>query len=500
MAELKTPGVYLDKINTGSVSIDGTSTSVVAFMGKAPRGDINTGFTMISSWTDFVQKASFGAVDGSLFRTDDFMAYNIYNFYQNGGGKAYFGVIKGNGATKATIALTSTTGSGASEVTHTVTFTAKSAGTWANGITIAVSANAVDNTKFDVVVKRVTGTSPNTVTTILEQYTALSNNEADGKSYFYVALQASDIFDITMDNGVLVTTSGVTLTGGTEGTFANSAAQDSALVGSEGLIHKLDTINDVSLIVNGGETSDTVLKGIIDYCTNRRDVYALLDAPDTTEIATVVTARNKLSGLGEMHYPFVKMADPVTGVTIEVPASGMVAGVYARMDASYGVWRAGAGSEAVLRGALGTVKILTDAEYQTLFSAGVNCILSKPNAGVLMYGARSLGQKYVSDDRLDIYVVKSITEGTEWAVFELNDEKLWLRLRAAILSFLENLYQKGAFKGDGEGSAYYVVCDSTLNTDANIERGIVTTEFGYANKKPAEFVVHRLNKITASSN
>ena len=103
-------------------------------------------------------------------------------------------------------------------------------------------------------------------------------------------------------------------------------------------------------------------------------------------------------------------------------------------------------------------------------------------------------------NQLDIYTTKSIKEGTEWAVFELNDEKLWLRLRATILSFLARLYQKGAFKGDGEGSAYYVVCDASLNTDANIERGIVTAEWGYANKKPAEFVVHRLNKITASSN
>ena len=104
MADLKTPGVYLDKVNTGSASIDGTSTSVCAFMGKAPRGDINTGFVMISSWTDFVQKASFGC-NASVFRDDDYMAYNIYNFYQNGGGKAYFGVVKASDAEKATVKL-----------------------------------------------------------------------------------------------------------------------------------------------------------------------------------------------------------------------------------------------------------------------------------------------------------------------------------------------------------------------------------------------------------
>lgn len=487
MANLKTPGVYLDKINTGSAAINSVSTSVCAFMGKAPRGDIDTGFVMISSWTDFVQKASFGC-DESVFRSDDYMAYNIYNFYQNGGGKAYFGVIKGTGAKKATIAL-GTSG-------NTVTFTAKSAGTWANGIKIVVKANAIDGALFDVIVRR--DSDDGKVKEIYEQYKSLSNDKTAGTSYFLNALRASDLFDVTLaGTGQLAVSEGVVLAGGTEGTFTN---EDADLTGANGLIHKLDTLTDVSLLVNGGETSDTVLKNIIDYCTTRGDIYAILDAPDSANINDIVTARQKLSGLGEIHYPYVYMADPLTGVKIDVPASGMIAGAYARVDASYGVWRAAAGTEAILRGALGTKKVLTEAEYQTLFEAGVNCILSKPNSGVLMYGARSLGQKYVSDDRLDIYVTKSITNGTDWAVFEVNDETLWLRLRVNVLSFLEGLYNRGAFKGNGENSSYYVVCDSSINTDANIERGIVTVEWGYANKKPAEFVVHRLNKITASGN
>lgn len=488
MADLKTPGIYLDKINTGSAPIDGASTSVVAFMGKAPRGDIATGFVMISSWTDFVQKASFGSTE-SVFRDDDYMAYNIYNFYQNGGGKAYFGVIKPSDAVKATVTLGG------------LVLTAKSAGKWANDIKVKVTANTLDNEKFDVKVYRESVVGSVTKEEVLEQFTALSNEKSDS-TYFANALLASDIFDVSKGatgDFALAESSAVTFTNGAEGTFAEGA-EDSALVGANGLIHKLDTLNDVALIINGGETSETVLTGIINYCTNRGDLFALLDAPDTTTVADVVTMRNKLKGLGEIHYPFVQMADPVTGIKIDVPASGMVAGTYARIDASYGVWRAAAGAEAVLRGALGTKKVLTDAEYQTLFEAGVNCIMAKPNMGVLMYGARSLNQRYVSDDRLDIYVAKSITEGTEWAVFELNDEKLWLRLKTTILSFLEGLYLKGAFKGDGNGSAYYVVCDASINTDANIEKGIVTTEFGYANKKPAEFVVHRLNKITASAN
>ena len=495
MADLKTPGVYLDRISTGSAPIDGVSTSVVAFMGKAPRGDEKTGFVMISSWTDFVQKASFGSTE-SVFRNDDYLAYNVYNFYQNGGGKAYFGVIKPENAVVATA------------VAGNITLLAKSAGTWANDIKVDIKKNTLDTEKFDVKVYRETTVGSVTKEEILEQYTALANDKSD-TDYFDNALLASDLFEVMATDGKeyeLAEVTGATFSGGTEGTWGDEskkitpdAAEDAALIGADGLIRKLDAINDVALIVNGGETSDAVLKGIIDYCSNRGNIYALLDAPDSDDYNDIVEARNKLKGLGEIHYPRVYISDPVTGIKIDVPASGMLAGTYARFDSSYGVWRAAAGAEAVLRGALGVKKVLTDAEFQTLFEAGVNCIMSKPNSGVLMYGARSLNQRYVSDDRLDIYVSKSITEGTEWAVFELNDEKLWLRLKTTILSFLEGLYLRGAFKGEGVGSAYYVICDSSLNTDANIERGIVTTEFGYANKKPAEFVVHRLNKITASA-
>lgn len=491
MADLKTPGIYLDKISTGSSPIEGVSTSVVAFMGKAPRGDISTGFTMISSWSDFVQKASFGSTQ-SVFRNDDYMAYNIYNFYQNGGGKAYFGVIKPSSAKKATVILGD----------KGITLTAKSAGTWANDIYVSVRANANESGKFDIVVYREYTVGTTKKEDVLEQYTYLSNSSTDS-NYFANALLASDIFDVSPEAGdstyemVLCKSQ---FRGGSDGTFGDKEEEDASLVGADGLIYKLDTINDVSLIINGGETSDTVLKGIIDYCTTRGDIYALLDAPDSATIKDITDARGKLKGLGEIHYPYVQMADPVTGIKIDVPASGMIAGAYARTDASQGVWKVAAGADAVLRGALGTKKVLTDAEYQTLFEAGVNCIMSKPNMGVLMYGARSLNQRYVSDDRLDIYVSKSIKEGTEWAVFELNDESLWLRLKTTILSFLEGLHLNGAFKGEGVGSAYYVTCDASINTDANIEKGIVTTEFGYATKKPAEFVVHRLNKTTASAN
>lgn len=482
MADLKTPGVYLDRINTGSASIEGASTSVCAFMGLAPRGDIDSGFVQISSWTDFVQKATNGS-KASVFRDDDFMAYDIYNFYQNGGGKAYFGVAK-KSPVKAKVAI------GADK--NTVTFEATSGGAWANDLVIDITKNALDDTLFDLAIVR--KDADGKVTDSYELYEKLSTDKTASRYYVNI-LKASELVTVTPAGTGTLAVNSYKLVGGTDG----ATITDDEFTGESGLIHKLDTITDCSLIVSSGQ-SVNVKKGILAYCTTREDMYAILDAENSLQVNEIISERKDLNGLGEIHYPYVSMSDPTTGNTIEVPAGGMIAGMYCRMDASYGVWRVGAGEEAVLRGALGTRKILTDAEFEKLFNAGVNCIMSKPNKGVLMYGARSLNQKYVSDDRLDIYIVKSIKEGTGWAVFELNDEKLWLRLTSTITSFLEGLYQRGAFKGDGNGSAFYVTCDATINTDANIEKGIVTTEFGYATKKPAEFVVHRLNKITASSN
>ena len=228
MADLKTPGVYLDKISTGSAPIDGVSTSVVAFMGKAPRGDVNTGFVMISSWSDFVRKASFGA-DESVFRNDDYMAYNIYNFYQNGGGKAYFGVIKPSGAKVASTAV------------GNIRFTAKSAGIWANGIKVVISPNTFDNTKFDVRVFRSHLEGTTVVDDLIEHYTALSNN-VGASDYFDTVLNSSDIFKVSPEpdkDSYTISTSNGLLTGGDEGKWTDSTAEDAALVGAEGLIHKL---------------------------------------------------------------------------------------------------------------------------------------------------------------------------------------------------------------------------------------------------------------------
>ena len=100
--------------------------------------------------------------------------------------------------------------------------------------------------------------------------------------------------------------------------------------------------------------------------------------------------------------------------------------------------------------------------------------------------------RYVSDHLLNINIRKSLYEGTQFAIFEPNNEDLWVGVKSVIRNFLENLRMQGAFKGNGEGDAYYVVCDDSNNTEDSIADGYLNIEVGYAPVKPTEFVVIKL--------
>ena len=79
-------------------------------------------------------------------------------------------------------------------------------------------------------------------------------------------------------------------------------------------------------------------------------------------------------------------------------------------------------------------------------------------------------------------------EGTQWSVFEPNDEKLWIQLRIAATNFLTRVWSDGALFGSTPAQAFYVKCDSETNPPEVIEAGQVICEIGIAPVKPAEFV------------
>jgi phage tail sheath protein FI len=216
----------------------------------------------------------------------------------------------------------------------------------------------------------------------------------------------------------------------------------------------------------------------------------------------------KLTGTGArnatLYFPRVRQADPkLEGQEDIFVPSGIVAGVMARTDAQRGVWKAPAGLDAALSGVRGLQVKLTDDENGQLNQLGINCLRTFPVAGSVVWGARTLRgadqladeYKYVSVRRTALFIEESLYRGTQWVVFEPNDEPLWAQIRLNIGAFMHNLFRQGAFQGTTPQDAYFVKCDKETTTQNDIDRGIVNILVGFAPLKPAEFVVIKIQQI-----
>ncbi len=268
----------------------------------------------------------------------------------------------------------------------------------------------------------------------------------------------------------------------------------------------LDTVTDFSLLAVPGEGTTAMADLGMGYCANRplQDVFYIAEVSSTDNRADEAVAfRNKLTtanSYGAVYFPWVQALDP-TGVSIQpilLPPSGYVAGLYARIDASRGVWKAPAGTEASLNGVVGLAVELSDVQHGTLNPIGVNVIRRFAGAGVVSFGARTISSdpewKYVPVRRTAILLRVSIYYGIQWAVFEPNDEPLWSALRLNIRSFMLTQFRAGAFQGAKPDDAFFVKCDSSTTTQQDIDNGVVNILVGFAPLKPAEFVVLKLSQ------
>jgi Bacteriophage tail sheath protein len=194
-------------------------------------------------------------------------------------------------------------------------------------------------------------------------------------------------------------------------------------------------------------------------------------------------------------------ADPGTGAGKLIPPGGHVLGVYARTDSERGVFKAPANE--VLRGVLDLEFAIDDNTQDVLNPRGVNVTRSFPGRGILVWGARTISSnalwKYVSVRRLFIFLERSIYEGTQWVVFEPNDDRLWARVVDTIRGFLRDQWRLGALFGRTEQEAFFIICDRTTMTLDDILNGRLICEIGIAPVRPAEFVVFRIFQSTAES-
>jgi phage tail sheath protein FI len=146
---------------------------------------------------------------------------------------------------------------------------------------------------------------------------------------------------------------------------------------------------------------------------------------------------------------------------------------------------------------------LTDAETGQLNPLGVNCLRAMPAAGRVVWGARTLEGndrlasewKYISVRRTALYIEETLYRGTQWVVFEPNDEPLWAQIRLNIGAFMQGLFRQGAFQGKTPREAYLVKCDRETTTQDDINRGVVNILVGFAPLKPAEFVIIKIQQL-----
>jgi len=253
----------------------------------------------------------------------------------------------------------------------------------------------------------------------------------------------------------------------------------------------------------GEEALVGLQKAMISHCEQMQDRVAIIDPPPGLDAQDMLEWRNKSlidSSYATMYYPWIKVVDPLDATgkrMLPIPPSGHMAGIWARTDSERGVHKAPANE--VIRGAVNVTYDVTHGEQGLLNPKGVNCIRAFGTRGIRVWGGRTLSSdsawKYINVRRFFNYVEESIRQGTQWAVFEPNDEVLWQVLKRDVASFLMRPYRDGAIFGATPDQAFYVKCDPETNPPDVIDAGMVIVEVGICPVKPAEFVVFRVTQL-----
>jgi phage tail sheath protein FI len=279
----------------------------------------------------------------------------------------------------------------------------------------------------------------------------------------------------------------------------------------KGALTLLAGIEDIAIIAAPGSQSFSatnaaaVQHALINYAERRRAYrVAVLDTPSGQVVSQARAARAQIdSEYAALYYPWVVVANPLPGGAAELtlPPSGFLCGIYARVDDARGVFKAPANE--VVQSALRFESDVNYAEQEVLNPLGVNCLRFFPDRGYRVWGARTVSTdpewKYISVRRYFLYLEHSIDNGTQWAVFEPNGEKLWANIRQTISSFLYNEWVNGALLGSDPTQAFFVRCDRTTMTQNDLDNGRLVCLIGVAVVKPAEFVVFRIGQMTADS-
>ena len=521
------PGVYVEEIPSGVRTITGVSTSNTAFVGHFRRGPMNKA-VKLTSYADF--ERTFG---GLYFKSE--ASFAIRQYYLNGGSIAYVvRVASGGSSARATL------NDGGDPGTPVLKIEAVTEGEW--GDQIRVAAVAMDDDRFNLVVREVTGSNGDSQTIAEEVHRDLSMKATDPRyvedviresSSLIVAKKVSPAANHSIPKPIELNDDGTIpeetddfeeLADGDDGTIPDGDALKGSKSGKTG-IYALDNIapeifnilclpgaEGLSIDVDTDNGFTDVVGEATKYCEDKR-AFFILDVPEWVNTKPDTHMRKWITdpALGgnlshknaAVYFPRVQVADPLKEYRMrDVGASGTMAGVFARTDTERGIWKAPAGTEAVLRG-VSLATNLTDLENGGLNPLGVNVLRTFPIFGNVCWGGRTLegadqkasDWKYIPVRRTALYIEESLYQGLKWVVFEPNDEPLWAQIRLSAGAFMHGLYRQKAFQGSSPREAYFVRCDRETTTQNDINLGVVNIVVGFAPLKPAEFVIIKLQQI-----
>ena len=543
------PGVYIDEVQSSVHTIVGVPTSVAAFVGYAARGPVDTAI-QANSWADY--ERSFGGLDPSSP-----MSYAVFLFFINGGNVAQVVRAGANdGSAAATkialsddvILVASSPGSWGDKLQLVVdTSNVRDSKTQFN-LTITDGGSGSVERYTNLVLKK--GSTGVPIAAALASSRLMGVNPGSeltkipAPGTYKVKTFTKPDANGGAGNGAAVAKEGDDAKpadqappgGGSAGVDVN--AEKLAVPGDQGnrtgiyALAKVDIFNMLCLPTAPDKTYEAgILSQVTAFCKQRRAML-IVDPPTTwwTDPAGSTAAGKPappppnplpvpapLSFTGvvrwpavtsdqdyaAVYYPNLLVADPVTGATITQGPCGAVAGVWASTDDARGVWKAPAGTAAGIAGISDLTVHIDDGESGVLNPIAINCLRTLPLVGSVSWGARTAAGldempsqwKYIPVRRTALFIEESVRRGTQWAVFEPNDEPLWSSIRLNISAFMNSLFKQGAFQGSKPADAYLVQCDASNNPQSSIDQGILNILVGFQPLVPAEFVIIHIEQL-----
>jgi phage tail sheath protein FI len=515
MPNYLSPGVYVEEVEAGSRPIEGVGTAVAAFVGLAERGPFNAP-TLVSNWSQFT--STFGE-----FVASTYLAHAVYGYFMNGGGNCYVvrigqdGSADGHGKSSRSRELPAAPQAQLGRMKIVALDPASRPG----DITVEVTDPGGEEPSADMFKLLIKQAGQ-----VVEEFDRAT--VARGKQNVAAMVNAASklirIEEAPASQGVAdrpSTGSSVSLAAPpapsavpsprlTTDDYVGDVSERTGFGGLEAVDEvTMVAVPDLMSAYQQGavdlETVQAVQLGMIAHCELMGDRVAIIDPPPGLNAQQIKEWRMDKAGYDSkyaaLYWPWIRVFDPPTGRNVFIPPSGHVAGVWGRNDDARGVHKAPANE--VIRGAVALQTQITKNEHGLLNPVGINCIRAFRGAGIRIYGARTLSSdpawRYLNVRRLFNYLEESILNGTQWVVFEPNDDALWARIRRTISAFLVNEWRSGALFGLTPDEAFYVKCDRETNPAEGIDAGQVVCEIGVAPVKPAEFVIFRLAQFSGGT-